>query len=275
MKPLITLFILFLSLSFGLNAQVFEEVWSTDRVLQTPESVMFDEARNQIYVSCINGKPLDKDNNGYIALLGNDGALQKLKWVTGLHAPKGMALSGDSLYVTDIDRFHLIDIANAKIIKTVDVPGSVFLNDMAVDDRGDVYISDMSKNQVLKYNGETVEVWLEGDGVYHPNGLAFFKGNLFVGMKDSIVKLDGGERKMKVVITETGPVDGLIPLGGNKFVISDWAGRIMQVRPDEKIILGNSTEQNIQAADLGYIPDEKLVLIPTFFDNRVVARRLP
>jgi hypothetical protein len=48
----------------------------------------------------------------------------------------------------------------------------------------------------------------------------------------------------------------------------------MQVNPTEKVVLSNTTEENIQAADLGYIPDKKWVLIPTFFDNRVVASKL-
>jgi hypothetical protein len=73
----------------------------------------------------------------------------------------------------------------------------------------------------------------------------------------------------------TGPVDGLICLGNNRFVISDWSGRIMLADPTSMIVLQNTTEKNVQAADLGYIPEEKVVLIPTFFDNRVVARKLP
>ena len=82
-------------------------------------------------------------------------------------------------------------------------------------------------------------------------------------------------KNISLFVDETGPVDGLIYLGKNKFVVSDWAGRILLVNPSEKIVLSNSTEKNIQAADLGYIPDSKIVLIPTFYDNRVVAAQLP
>jgi DNA-binding beta-propeller fold protein YncE len=266
---------LFLFILTDLNAQSFELVWKTDAVFKVPESVYFDETRNQIYVSNINGKPTVKDNNGFISLLNTDGSIKKLKWITGMDAPKGMALNDSLLYVTDIGRFHIINVNTLKIIKTINVDGAEFLNDIALNPNGDIYISDMAKNRLHRFDGVKVEIWLTGDDLVSPNGLAFYKQFLYVGTQNSILKVDPVEKSVKVHITETGPVDGLIPLGGNKYVISDWSGRILIADFDTKIVLQNTTNQDIQAADLGYIPDEKLVLIPTFFNNRVVARRLP
>jgi hypothetical protein len=90
-----------------------------------------------------------------------------------------------------------------------------------------------------------------------------------------LLKVDPESKNVKVFIKETGPIDGLVALTSSKYVISDWSGRIQMITPTEKFLLGNSTDENIQAADLGYIPEDKLILIPTFFDNRVVARKLP
>ena len=259
-----------------LTAQTFELAWETDAVLKIPESVFFDEIRNQIYVSNVNGKPTVKDNNGFISILNTDGSIKKLKWITGMHAPKGMALNDSLLYVTDIDRFHVINVNTSKIIKTINVEGAGFLNDIALNPNGDIYISDMAKNYLLRFDGVKVEIWLTGgDELVSPNGLAFFKQSLYVGTENSILKVDPNDKNIKVHITETGPVDGLIPLGGNKFVISDWSGRILIAGFETKVVLQNTADQNIQAADLGYIPKEKLILIPTFFNNKVVARRLP
>jgi len=271
----ILLFGMFLFLCLNISAQSFDKIWETEKVFKTPESVYFDTEREKIYVSNINGKPTDKDNNGFISLLKKDGSIKTLKWISGMNAPKGMAIVDSLLYVTDIDRFHIINIDEAKIIKTVNVENAVFLNDMSADNEGNIYISDMSKNHLLIYDGEKVTVWLEGEMIMRPNGLAFFKNHLLVGTKDNLLRVDTEEKNIRIIVEETGPIDGLIPLGGNKFVISDWSGRIMLISPLEKIVLGNTSEQEIQAADLGYIPDEKLILIPTFFDNRLVARRLP
>jgi hypothetical protein len=275
MKIHFTLSWIFLFSFVCLHAQSFDKVWETDPILKTPESVYFDKARNQIYVSNINGKPTVKDGNGFISLLEKDGTIKKLEWITGMNAPKGMVLLDSLLYVTDIDRFHIININKTKIVKTVGVEGATFLNDMAADLNGNVYITDMENDHVLKFDGSEVTVWLEGEQIVKPNGLAQEKDFLFVGVKNSLLKVSLSDKHIKVLIEETGPVDGLIHIGGNKFVISDWSGRIILATPLEKIVLSNTTENNIQAADLGYIPDEKTILIPTFFDNRVVARRLP
>ena len=264
------------SLSFSLFAQSFDLVWETEKIFKTPESVEFDESRNHFYISNINGKPLDKDGNGFISLLNTDGTVKTLKWVGGMDAPKGMTFNDSLLFVTDIDRFHIIDIEKAKVIKTIDVPGAIFLNDMEMDELGNVYITDMHKNNILKFNQVSgYEVWLDGDQIENPNGLAFFKGFLFVGTKDKLLKVVPEDKIVKVHIEQTGSIDGLIPLTVNKFVVSDWAGRIMLISGAEKIVLQNTTSENVQAADLGYYPENKMVLIPTFFDNRVVARKLP
>jgi len=131
----------------GLSAQSFDQAWETERLLKTPESVLYDAGRNQIYVSNINGKPKDKDTNGFISVLDTSGKISKLKWLTGLHAPKGMAQNDSLLFVTDIDRIVVVDINQAKIVKMVDVPGAGFLNDLVMLPAGDVIVSDMEKNQ--------------------------------------------------------------------------------------------------------------------------------
>lgn len=257
------------------KSQSFDNIWATEKVLKTPESVYYDELKNQIYVSNINGKPTDKDGNGFISLLDTTGKIVQLKWITGFDAPKGMAVSSDTLIVTDIDRIHIISIQGAKIIQTIDVEGASFLNDIVLMPDGVAYITDMTVGNILRLKGNQVESWLSNELLIKPNGLVNYKSHLAVGVKNSILKVDIATKEIKVLSNETGAVDGLIYLGQNKFVISDWSGRITLVKGLEKIVLSNSSNQNIQAADLGYIPDKKWVLIPTFFDNRVVAAQLP
>ena len=77
------------------------------------------------------------------------------------------------------------------------------------------------------------------------------------------------------VVDNKGGIDGLIPLGNRKYLVSNWAGKIQIISPHKKpVVLSNTTNQKINAADLGYIPELKLVMIPTFFDNRVIAKQL-
>ena len=56
-----------------------------------------------------------------------------------------------------------MDIASAKIERRIAVPDSQFLNGLAVDpSNGDVYVSDMMTNQILRYSqGGEMEVFVE------------------------------------------------------------------------------------------------------------------
>lgn len=260
--------------SMGLTAQSFERVWATDTILKTPESVMYDAVRKQIYVSNINGNPSEKDINGFISLLNADGSMKSLRWVSGMNGPKGMALVDNLLYVTDIDRIHIIDVDQGKIIKTADVEGSTFLNDIAVIAKDKLIISDSRNNQLFIFDGNRASVWLENELLISPNGLAFYDNLLFVGTKNNLLAVDPDSQKLQIFISNTGPIDGLIPLGSDKFIISDWSGKIQLITADTKTELQNTSEQEIQAADLGFISEESLVLIPTFFNNRVVVKKI-
>jgi DNA-binding beta-propeller fold protein YncE len=275
MKHLLLTFSVIVFFAVQLYSQSFDLVWETKKVFKTPESVLFDAERGQIYVSNINGKPSVKDNNGFISLLDTTGRIRKLKWVGGMNAPKGMARIGNLLYVTDIDRIVIINITQDRIVKTVDVEGAVFLNDIEAVSPNKLIVSDTRKNQLLEFDGDKATLWLEGDSLISPNGLAFFNHSLFVGTENNLLKVNPETKRIRVLIEDTGPIDGLIPLGKNHFVLSDWAGRIMIASLNEKIVLQATNEQKIQAADLGFLPHQNIVLIPTFFDNRIVARKLP
>ncbi len=81
------------------------------------ESVLFDSERKTLYVANIGGKPDAKDGLGFISKVGLDGKIENLKWVTGLDAPKGMGLYKNKLYVADVSRIVVIDIAAGKITR--------------------------------------------------------------------------------------------------------------------------------------------------------------
>jgi len=54
------------------------ELWRTDSIMKTCESVLFDKTRNVLFVACINGSPADKNGSGYISMLDPDGAVKCL-----------------------------------------------------------------------------------------------------------------------------------------------------------------------------------------------------
>jgi DNA-binding beta-propeller fold protein YncE len=92
-----------------------QKIWETPAQLKTPESVLYEPTENVLFVSNIDGKPDEKDGQGFISKVSPiNGTVIELNWVTGLNAPKGMAVSSDSskLYVSDIIDLVEIDIVN-------------------------------------------------------------------------------------------------------------------------------------------------------------------
>jgi glucose/arabinose dehydrogenase len=118
------------------------EVWRTEGVLSTCESVLYNPERDLLFVSCINGSPAEKNEKGFIALLQSDGSIKELHWVTGLNAPKGMGIHKNKLYVADIDQLVVIDIKKGKVTDRIPVEGASFLNDIAIGSDGKIYFTD-------------------------------------------------------------------------------------------------------------------------------------
>ena len=261
------------------TAQHLSPVRASEPVFRVPESVYYDAGSGRVFISNINGKPAEKNGQGFISQMTPNGKIIKLKWVTGLDAPKGIDVFKGRLFVSDIDRLRVVSISKGEIVKTVVAANARFLNDVAVDERGMVYVSDMSgsNSAIYRYDGKTMTPWLTGAEIKSPNGLFYHDGILYVGNSgDGAIKaVDVRSKKIRVVANVGHGIDGLIRLQNGDFIISDWSGKIEYVTKEGKVtVLLNTTDKKINAADLGFVPEQSLVLVPTFFDNRVTAYRL-
>lgn len=278
-----TVFLLFFLTVFAVSAQnkhgifndVLSKTWETAPEFLTPESVCYYPDSSFYFVSNINGKPLEKDSNGFISLLGQDGKIKELKWVTGLDAPKGMGIHKGKLYVSDINRVAKIDIATSTIEIFYEFPKAQFLNDIAIDANGSIYISDMMSSKIYRITSGQKQVWMEDPALVNPNGLFIEGEQLLVGCDDKIVKIGIKVKKIDEWLNETGGIDGLKATGQGQYLFSDWQGSVYLVNADKTIekILDTSTS-GINAADIEYIPATRLLLVPTFNDNRVMAYEL-
>ena len=267
-------------MTFSLTAQqVFisdklTKKWETAE-LKIPESVFYDNLKQAIYVSNVTGAPADKDNSGFLTKLSADGKIVSLQWVTGLDAPKGIGVIGNLLYVSDIDRVAEVDIEAGKIIRMIEIPGSGFLNDITTDAEGNVYVSDSEKSTVHLIRQGKAELLVKSDKLAGINGLYFSDGMLLAGLKDRIVSIDLNTKDITDFILNTGGIDGLVPDGKGNFLISDWQGNIHRVgKSTEKEKLADTTPAKINAADIDYVISKKLLLVPTFSANKIVAYEL-
>ncbi len=266
--------------------------------LQAPESVLWDQAQDAYFVSNINGNPSGKDNNGFISRLSPDGGPQTLRFIEGgrngvtLNAPKGLAVHGDTLWVTDIDAVRAFDAKTGAPLLSVDLSrqGAVFLNDPAMGPDGALYITDSGMrfdqqghsshpgpDRIFRIAPDRkVSVAAQGDTLKAPNGITWDgTGNRFI-----VVPLDGmsvfewrpGDKNPTVIAMGPGGYDG-VEVARGKVLVSSWNDSTVamyQGGTEVKLITGIAG-----AADIGYDGKRNRVLIPVLTGNRVEVWQLP
>jgi sugar lactone lactonase YvrE len=271
---------------FVAQAESLTKVWELTG-LKNPESVIYDAKRDVLYVSNVNGVPSEKDGNGFISRLSPDGKQLDLEWIKGLNAPKGLALSKDKLYVTDIDTFVEIDLSKARIAKKYVAEKAKFLNDPAADRVGNIYASDMLDDAIYRLSGGRFELWLKDSKLESPNGLYAEKGRLVVGswgvMTDGFnTKIPGHLKSVSLKDKSirslgngapVGNLDGVEADGHGAYFVTDWvAGKLYRMHPSGEADVLLTLSQG--SADLTYIKDKKLLIIPMMNDNKLVAYKV-
>lgn len=256
-----------------------KQMWETPRTLTTSESVYYDKTNNVLYVSCINGAPPDKkDGDGYIARVGLDGKIITDKWLTGLSGPKGMAMVGNTLYVTDIDRLVSFDVTTGKMLKDWKVKDAQFLNDVTASEDGTVYFSDSNTSSIYALKGgTTVEPLVLSDGTLGGvNGL-FYSQNLLItaGIKTGdVFAMDLNSKNVKPVASGVGAGDG-VERYKNGWLVSNWNGEVYYIGSTGEVTeVIDSQEAKMNAADIEVIEEKNMLLVPTFFGNSVAAYEL-
>lgn len=274
MKKLLiySVFACFLGLISCQNVSESEDLsleWET-KGFETPESIIYYEPADILFVSNIGGSdPSEKDGNGFISKLKTDGKIAKLKWVEDLNSPKGMAVSDGFLYVTDIDHLIKIDIEKSEVVQKFEIEDAVFLNDIIELSNGELLISDSKSMNFVWFKDGEFEKVLQDDSFSFPNGMTKVGDNIFAGVGDKIIKVNPDTWTYEDYISETVSVDGIALLDDQYFIISDWQGRVERISQNDKKLLLNTTEANINVADFHFDQDTKKIYIPTFYHNTV------
>ncbi len=248
-----------------------------------PESVYYNQQQKVLYVSNINGAPTAQDGNGFISKLSVDGQVLQQNWVTGLNGPKGMVMQGNTLWVSDITRLAEINTRTGKIVHFYDAPGSVFLNDTAVDEDGNVYVSDIATKKIWRLKNGKMSVWV--DTPQHPNGLRVEGGKLIVAGFGYNMDADGNTNPLGNLFTvdlqskaikdlgdgrPVGTLDGLEPDGKGNFLVTDFNfGSLFRIKRDGSFEVISDLAAG--SADLEVTDKGKTAIIPFLLDDKVVS----
>jgi hypothetical protein len=248
------------------------QLWSTDAVVATPESVLPDLKNNLLYVSLIDGGPWEVDGKGGIGHMTTTGTEYDSLWITGLNAPKGLGMYGDRMYAADISDVVVVDIPKGRLIRKIPIEGASGLNDITVTEKGIVYVSDSKTGRIWKLENEKPSLYLEN--VTDANGLKAVKDDLFYAKGSAFMKADS--KKQITQIADVGQaIDGIEPVGNGDFIVTSWVGYIYYVYDNGQTeLLLDTHEQKKNTADIGFDPVKMILYVPTFFDKRIVAYQL-
>jgi sugar lactone lactonase YvrE len=275
-----------LLLAAGASAAGPEKVWQAEG-LDGPESAVLDAGEGVFYVSNVNGDASAADGNGYISKLSMDGEILDKEWVTGLNAPKGLALHEGKLYVSDIDELAVIDTASREITARHKAQGATFLNDVTAHPDGRVFVSDMIQNQIWKLEGDQFEMWLQDEALENPNGLLAEEDRLVVAAwgkpnEDFSTDVPGHLKAVDYESKEVksigpgdpiGNLDGVEPDGQGGYLVTDWfSGGLYQVREDGKTEM--LMDLNKGSADHEVVEGEGLTVIPMMMDGAVTGYKM-
>ena len=251
---------------------------------EQPESVVYDQQNKVLYVSNINGEGMAADGNGYISTLSLRGEVLEQHWVTGLDAPKGMAIVGNNLYVADIKKLVVIDIPTKTIIQRYFAIDAKFLNDVAADKEGNVYVSGFLTNTIYRLSGSSFNIWLQNKQLEAPNGLLIEGDQLIIGswgvMTDGFATEVLGHLKTVDIAskkitslgdqTPTGNLDGIESDGEGNYYVTDWLnGKLLHIQATG--ISSTLLKLDQGSADQTVLLEQGLIIIPMMLSGNVSA----
>ena len=252
-----------------------------------PEAVRYDPDQDVYFVGNWGpGAASATDNNGYISRMKPDGQIETMKFIAGgtngvvLHAPRGMYIVGDTLWVADADAVRAFDRKTGAKLASVDFSSidRGFLNDVAADATGTIYVTDTGRNKLYKVQGGPTLV-VADSGLGAPNGITWDAGN-----KRFIIVPFGGSHSLRAwvpgtttltdVATSTGAKwDGVEVLSGGRILASSQA--------DSSIHLFNGATGHAVIhtqggpADIAVDTKRNRVAVPVVALNHVEIYQLP
>jgi len=244
--------------------------WTLKGKLAMPEAAVYNNEKNEIYVA-----NYYNDGNEFLSRVSTDGIILEREWIKGLRMPTGMVVSGNTLYAVDRTGLNVIDIEKGEVVEKIPHTGMRAPNDVALDQEGNLYISDLPANAVFRITDRKLGKLV--DGLNGPNALLVENELLLIGQNEAVLSYNLKTSEINTIATfEPGSnIDGIAPDGKGGYLVSDYYGKLYSVsKAGEKNLLLNTATYGTQLADFCFIPKKHLVVIPTFGENGINAYTL-
>lgn len=250
-----------------------------------PEAVRYDPDQDVYFVSNFAGDGNERNANGFISRVSTEGTIDSLQFMTGtgdhpLHAPRGMFITGDTLWAADIDGVHGFHTTTGEQVRFIDFtnlePG--FLNDIVAGPDDALYVTDTGTASVYRVRGDSVSVVID-DLPHSPNGITLSpSGDQLVlapwGGDWTFHAWDIPEESMNEFISATsgGNFDGIEFVGERLIAASQSDSSLHMIGSEEDMVLIHVPGP---PADIGIDTQRNQVAVPYVALNRVDIWQLP
>lgn len=243
-----------------------EKLWESDSTtLKGPESALFDSKSNSLYVSSMNA--------GSVVIMDLNGKVISKDWITGLNSNKGSALFNGLFYTAETKGIAVIDVAKASIVKRIPIDSAVMLNDLAIDSKGVVYVSDTRTGKVYRIEHDKPTLYLEN--MPGANGLLTVNNDVYVLTSTSFLKVDADKIITTIAEGLESGLDGIVMVAENEFIISNYKGILWYIMADgRKQLLLDTRTNGTMSNDISYDSKTKILYVPSFRTNRIIAYQL-
>ena len=242
------------------------KLWESDTLtLKGPESALFDPKTNSLYISSM--------YSGSVVLMDLNGRVTNKEWIKGLNANKGSALFKGQFYTAETTGVAIIDVDKAVVVKRIPIEGAVMLNDLAVDSKGVVYVSDTRTGKVYRIEGDKPTLYLEN--LPGANGLLTLGSDLYVLTSTNIYKVNADKVQTKIGDDFESGLDGIVKVANDEFIISNYKGMLWRVKTDgTKQLLLDTRTSGTMSNDIGYDSATNTLFVPSFSSNRIIAYKV-
>lgn len=269
----------------------------------SPESVTYDPELDVYYVSSMRLFGSLKDDNGFISRIEAGDPRRGSVLVEGgangvtLHAPKGIAIHGDTLWVADIDVLRGFHRVTGAPLATIDLAAHrpTLLNDVAIGPNGTIRITDTGivmapwgtvydttgDRHFSVGPGRAITVAPAGAPYPKPNGITWDDHGrrwlvvTFEQFRSALYAMADGDSVRTSLAEGAGRWDGVEALADGRILLSSWSDSSIHLLDSAGAEPRQLVRGVPEPADIGIDTRRRRIAIPLAMSNRVELWTIP
>lgn len=251
--------------------------------LRDPSSVRYDEEFDAFYIASMDGDPGAKDGRASIVVVPAETLSVMRVLVDGaspgvtLHAPTGVVIAGDTIWVADIDAVRGFHRRTGAPVGSIDLSalGARLLRDVAVGPNGALYVTEAGATEadgrIYRIANRVAAEVTRGESLRSPNGIAWQDTTgtwlLAPAAGRDLLAWTEGETRTRNLARGPGRYTGIEPLrDGRVMLASEADSTVYIVHEGAMTPLITSVPS---PGDIGYDLLRGVVAVPRTVDGKV------